>query len=62
MYLTCWPVDHLMLGGTTPIEAIRIKLDLDTIKHSESEPGRPLHSFDNAVDTEMTMHNKVWAF
>ena len=48
-----------MLGGTTPIEAIRIKLDLDTIKHSESEPGRPLHSFDNAVDTEMTMHNKV---
>ena len=49
-----------MLGGTTPIEAIRIKLDLDTTtKHSGSEPGRPLLSIDHAFDTEMTVHNKM---
>ena len=41
------------------MEAIGIKLDLDTTKHSESETGCPLHSIDNAFDTDMTMHNKM---
>ena len=42
------------------MEAIRIKLDLDTTtKHSESETGCPLHSIDNAFNTEMTMQNKM---
>ena len=45
------------------MEVKRIKLDwASTTKHSESDIGRPLHSIDNAFDTEMTMHNKMWAF